>query len=129
MALLTVALFAIAFQEHTIATDLKGGYQVVAVDMNRDGRPHLIALASGMPDLVWFENPGWTRHVIARGMSRMINVAAHDIDRDGVPELILASEFANEATKSKVGSADVATWNSKNTVTVLRREGWTVTRC
>ena len=37
-----------------IATGLKGGYQVVAADMNRDGKPDLIALASGMPDLVWY---------------------------------------------------------------------------
>jgi hypothetical protein len=45
------------FIEHTIAADLTGGYQVVAADINRDGRPDLVALASGMPELVWFENP------------------------------------------------------------------------
>jgi hypothetical protein len=26
------------FAEHTIATDLKGGYQVAVADLNRDGR-------------------------------------------------------------------------------------------
>ena len=52
------------FIEHTIATGLKGGYQVVAADINHDGKPDLIALASGMPDLVWYENPdvGAPRH-------------------------------------------------------------------
>jgi hypothetical protein len=39
------------FIEHTIATGFKGGYQVIAADMNHDGKPDLIALASGMPDL------------------------------------------------------------------------------
>ena len=53
------------FVEHTVATGLKGGYQVVAVDLNHDGKPDLIALSSGMTELVWFENPGWERHVIA----------------------------------------------------------------
>src|SRR5262245_61088333 len=52
------------FTEHTIATGLRRGYQVVVADLNRDGKPDLIALASGMPELVWFENPSWERHVI-----------------------------------------------------------------
>jgi len=51
--------------EHTISSDLKGGYQVVAADLNHDGRPDLIALASGLTELVWYENPGWQRHVLA----------------------------------------------------------------
>jgi hypothetical protein len=42
------------FTEHTIATDLRGGYQVVAADLNRDGKPDLIALASGMNEIVWW---------------------------------------------------------------------------
>src|ERR1017187_4830904 len=49
----------VRFAEHTVATGLTGGYQVVAVDMNHDGKIDLVALASGMTELVWFENPGW----------------------------------------------------------------------
>jgi hypothetical protein len=110
----------IAFREHLIAADLKGGYQVVPVDMNRDGRPDLIALASAMDELVWFENPGWERRVIARGFHRMINVAAWDVNGDGVPELVLAHGFANEAK------------NSAGIVSVLESQGdpkglWRVT--
>ena len=89
------------FREHTIATGLVRGYQVIPADMNKDGRPDLIALASGMPQLVWYENPGWQRHVIAGPFSNMINVAAHDLDGDGVPELALAYEFANVAKNSR----------------------------
>lgn len=55
------------FVEHTIATDLRGGYQVVVADLNHDGKPDLIALASGMSELVWYENRGWQRHVLATG--------------------------------------------------------------
>lgn len=88
------------FAAHTIATGLTGGYQVVAVDMNRDGRIDLIALASGMTELIWFENPGWQRHVIARNLSGMINLAAWDLDGDGIPEIALASGFSMDAKKS-----------------------------
>ncbi|HLJ47670.1 MAG TPA: VCBS repeat-containing protein [Bryobacteraceae bacterium] len=102
-ALLPIALAAaqqLHFEEHTIATGLTGGYQVVPIDMNKDGKIDLIALASGMKDLVWYENPGWERHVIATNLPRMINLAAWDTDGDGIPEIVIAYEFSMEATKS-----------------------------
>jgi len=84
--------------ERTIATDLKGGYQVVAADLNRDGKTDLIALASGMPELVWFENPGWQRHVIAGNLSQMINLVV--MESGAQPVIVLASGFSNEAKNS-----------------------------
>jgi hypothetical protein len=103
-----------AFTPHQIAGDLRGGYQVVVADLNHDGRPDLIALGSGMRELVWYENPGWQRHVLAAGVNRMINcVVAGN-------EIVLASEFNNEAK------------NSPGVVSVLRpaadpAQPWTVT--
>ncbi len=88
------------FISHEIATGLKGGYQVIAADLNRDGKPDLIALAPGTNELVWFENPGWQRHVILSNVPRMINCAAWDTDGDGIPAIALAYEFSNEAKKS-----------------------------
>ena len=90
----------VKFQEHTLATDLRGGYQVVIADLNHDQKPDIIALASGMKELVWFENPGWTRHVIINNGSSMINCAAYDVDGDGIPEIALAQEFANDPKQS-----------------------------
>ncbi|MGA2134759.1 MAG: VCBS repeat-containing protein [Bryobacteraceae bacterium] len=97
---LLAAGLPVRFAEHTVATGLTGGYQVVAVDLNHDGKTDLIALASGMSELVWFENPGWQRHVIAGNLSGMINLAAWDFDGDGIPEIVLASGFSMEARKS-----------------------------
>jgi len=88
------------FAEHTIATNLNGGYHVVVSDINHDGKPDLIAVASGMTELVWFENPGWQRHVIVGNISRPINCAAWDIDGDGIPEIALAHEFSNDPARS-----------------------------
>ena len=115
--LLTLPLLAASppvFVEHTIAADLKGGYHLLAADLNHDGRPDLVALASGMSELVWYENPGWERHVIAGGQSHMINCVVVG------NEIVLASEFANQAK------------NSIGIVSVLHpgkdpREPWTVT--
>jgi hypothetical protein len=100
LALPLLAAAPAGFVEHTIATDLKGGYQVVAADLNHDGRPDLIALASGLTELVWYENPGWQRHVIASVQSRMINCVVVGSD------IVLASEFANQA-KDSIGIVSV----------------------
>jgi hypothetical protein len=123
-ALLALPLLAAPppqFAEHTVGSGLRGGYQVVIADLNHDGKPDLIALASGMPELVWYENPGWERHVIAGGFTQMINVAVVDSGRgDGIPDLVLASGFANVAARS-VGVVSLLKHNGDP------REPWTVT--
>src|SRR4030095_12258775 len=91
---------SVGFREHTVAGNWTGGYQVVFSDINHDGKPDLIALASGLNELIWFENPGWQRHVIVSGISQPINCAAWDIDGDGVPEIALAHEFSNQPARS-----------------------------
>jgi hypothetical protein len=94
LALPLLAAQPARFEEHTIATGLRGGYQVVVADLNQDGKPDLIALASGLPELVWYENPTWERHVLVAGQNRMINCAVV------LPDIVLASEFSNNAKQS-----------------------------
>ena len=122
--LLALPLMAAApparFEEHTIATDLKGGYQVVVADLNHDGKPDLIALASGMSELVWYENPGWERHVIAAGLSRMINCVTVAGAGDGIPDIVLASDFSMQA-KDSIGTVSVLRHNGDP------RQPWNVT--
>jgi aldos-2-ulose dehydratase/isomerase family protein/VCBS repeat protein len=98
----------VQFSAREIGTGLRGGYQVIVTDLNRDGKPDIIALASGMPELVWYQNPSWDRHVIAGGMSGMINVSAYDIDGDGIPELALAQGFSTNA-KTSTGIVSIVT--------------------
>jgi hypothetical protein len=91
------------FTAHEVATGLRGGYQIVIADLNRDGRPDLLAIASQLPDLLWFENPTWTKHVIAGSFTQMINTAVYDVDGDGIPEIALAHGFSmNPATSAGV---------------------------
>lgn len=104
---LTLSSFgATEFREHTVATGLTGGYQVVVVDMNHDGKPDLIALASGLRELVWYENPGWQRHVIIGGIRAPINVAVVSMDSQGIPVLALAHEFSSRA-KNSIGIVSI----------------------
>jgi FG-GAP-like repeat/FG-GAP repeat len=94
-SLLLLSLLAADFKEHVIATDLKGGYQVVAADLNGDGKPDVIALASQMTDLVWYENPTWEKHVIASGLTGMINLAVWN------NQIVLAYGFTMQYATSK----------------------------
>ena len=98
------------FAEHTIATGLSGGYQVVVADLNHDGKPDVIALASGLPELVWYENPTWERHVIAGNQAHMINCAVGGADSEGIPEIVLATEFSNQPKQS---AGVVSVWRRK----------------
>ena len=81
------------FAEHVIGGDLAGGYQVLVVDLNRDGKPDIVALASDLHELPWYENPGWQRHVLVSPIDSPINAAAYDLDGDGIPEIALAHGF------------------------------------
>lgn len=109
------------FRTHTISDQLKSGYQVVAVDLTRDGRKDLIALTEGMQELVWFEAPDWNRHVLIDGVRNMSSMAAHDVDGDGIPELALGYFFSGRPVAQP------------GLVNILRhtgnpRERWTMTR-
>ena len=90
----------IHFDKQVLATDLAGGYQVIACDVNGDGKPDLIALASGMTDLVWFENPTWERHVMASHLRRMINAACWARAPHSIPTVAVAYEFSMNPQES-----------------------------
>lgn len=87
-------------EPHLVANDLRGAYAVDAADINKDGKVDLIAVAGGTQQLIWFENPSWTRHVIASGITGLINAAAADTDKDGIPEIAIATGFATDPAKS-----------------------------
>src|SRR5690242_19477964 len=107
------------FSQQTLADDLTGGYQVVASDLNGDGKLDLIALASNMTELVWFENPGWQRHVLATNLPHMINAAAWDADGDGIPEIAVAYNFSMNPAQS-IGSVGLLQHNGDP------RQPWTL---
>ncbi len=95
----------VRFATHVIGGDVPGGYQVTAVDLNKDGKLDLLGLGlSRAGDLVWFENPTWIRRVMATGIVNMINLAPYDdVDGDGIPEIGIAHGFATSIANSAGG--------------------------
>ncbi|MBI3792031.1 MAG: VCBS repeat-containing protein [Gemmatimonadetes bacterium] len=88
------------FATHPIDSGFAGGYQVIVADVNHDGKPDLIALASGLHELRWYENPTWRRHVLVDGLDAPINADAADLDGDGIPEIALAHGFSTRYAES-----------------------------
>jgi hypothetical protein len=89
-------------REHVISKELKYGYQLLAADLNKDGRKDLIAVDERATELIWFENrhPAWERHVLADNVPRLLNADCWDMDDDGVPEVVLAYRFEPDPKKS-----------------------------
>ncbi len=81
----------IRFERHDIDS-FPAGYQVAVADVNRDGKPDVIALSTEADRVDWYENPTWSRRPVAR-TAKNIDLAPLDLDGDGRVEIALASEF------------------------------------
>jgi len=102
-ALLAVPLAAAdlpQFQARTIASNLTMGYQLVVADLNRDGKPDLIAVDERGTELAWYENPTWERHVLIGNVPRTINIDVFDYDGDGIPEIAMGHHFETDPARS-----------------------------
>jgi hypothetical protein len=90
------------FREYVISAELRYGYELVAADLNKDGRKDLIAVDEAATELIWFENrhPAWERYVLTDNVPRPLNADCWDIDTDGVPEVVLAYRFESDPQKS-----------------------------
>ena len=99
-------LAPLRFVAHLVDSSLAGGYQVIVADLNLDGKPDLIGLASGMRDLRWYESPNWTPHLLVGGLDAPINADVADLDGDGIPEIALAHGFSTVHAQS-VGTASI----------------------
>ncbi len=90
----------VEFVAHDIDASFRGGYSVSVADFNHDGKIDVIANSLAVPELAWYENPTWTRHVIVSDTPQIVNQAMADIDGDGIPEIAFQSGFAMQAANS-----------------------------
>src|SRR5690349_8066957 len=96
------------FREKLLSKAIQFGYQLIAVDLNGDGKKDLIAIDERATEVAWFENPTWERHVLATNVPRPLNATCYDLDGDGIPEIILAYRFETSPEKS-VGNVALLT--------------------
>jgi FG-GAP-like repeat len=90
----------VEFVAHDIDASFRGGYSVSVADFNKDGKIDVIANSLQVPELAWYENPTWARHIIVANTTQIVNQATADIDGDGIPEIAFQSSFAMQPANS-----------------------------
>jgi hypothetical protein len=79
------------FKAIDVDTKVGIGYGITVADVDGDGRPDL--LLADQNQIVWYQNPTWTRHVMADKLTPQdhVCIAARDLDGDGRCEVAVGA--------------------------------------
>lgn len=79
------------FRAVTIDAAIQIGYGVAVADVNGDKKPDIVLCDKNQ--IVWYQNPGWQKHVIAENLTKLdhVCIAARDIDGDGKAEIAVGA--------------------------------------
>jgi type 1 glutamine amidotransferase len=88
------------WQRHAVGSGLDSVHSVSVADMNRDGRPDIVASEfRGAGRLIVFRNLGhalsWSALTVARGQD-LHNTRVADVDGDGIPDIFGAAPFGKQ---------------------------------
>jgi hypothetical protein len=90
----------VSFRSQEIGKELGVVYAVTTADVNADGKPDIVAINN--TQILWFENPAWTKHIVAEHVTKNdnVSVAPLDIDRDGRMDFALGADWQSTNTAS-----------------------------
>jgi len=65
-------------------------------DIDGDGHPDLVVASSGGGPLVWYRNPGWSKHVIAPAGTWSCYAEIVDMDGDGDGDVLISEWYTHD---------------------------------
>jgi hypothetical protein len=79
------------FRAVDVDTKIQIGYGLAIADVNGDKKPDILLVDKNQ--IVWYQNPGWEKHVIAEKLTDLdhVCIAAADIDGDGKCEIAIGA--------------------------------------
>jgi aldos-2-ulose dehydratase/isomerase family protein/VCBS repeat protein len=94
------------WRPHEVAK-ISGGYQVAVGEVNRDGRPDILALSSEASIVEWYENPTWVARRITTRTRKNISLAPLLGCGRGFEGIALAADFhLDDSTQGTVWWAE-----------------------
>ena len=79
------------FRPHEIDATIQIGYGLAIADVDGDAKVDIVL--ADKRQIVWYQNPSWSKHVIAENLTERdhVCVAAQDIDGDGKAEIAVGA--------------------------------------
>ena len=79
------------FKAVEVDNQIQIGYGVTVADVDGDRKPDI--LVADKNQIVWYQNPGWKKHVMAERLTELdhVCIAARDIDGDGKAEVAVGA--------------------------------------
>jgi hypothetical protein len=79
------------FRPVTVDTNIQIGYGIAVADVDGDGKLDIVLADKNQ--IVWYQNPSWSKHVIAEQLTQLDHVclAVQDIDGDGKAEIAVGA--------------------------------------
>ena len=99
----SVSSNAILFTPHTIDENVEGAYLTALGDVNGDRKTDIILLSVRSRDVLWYENPHWTRRTLVSDVSRAAVGAAVDAAGEGAPRIVLLTGFHRDDYEKNAG--------------------------
>lgn len=82
------------FKEQIVDPNVGVGYAITVADINHDGKTDIVVVTENPDQVVWYENPSWTKRIIVEGFPKLpVCVQPLDVDGDGKVELMLGADW------------------------------------
>jgi hypothetical protein len=83
-----------SFEPELVEGGLRDGYWLQPVDVDGDGVPDLVASGLAEGEVVWYQNPGWTRRRIAR-FDKTVSLTTGDVTGSGRTDLVVCHDYGH----------------------------------